>query len=118
MSIKRSSEIKGVCGQRKELPLLFCVDEVGYIGIGDLMMNLQSLVEDRGQMPGQGLVMVTQPEAIDSVEITGNDFKFKVVYTRLTCLPRLMRLFKSVFWRRRRTRIIFCKWNMKRKRPA
>ena len=58
--------------------LLFCVDEVGqYIGDdGDLMMNLQSLVEEIGdKCRGKVWVMVTSQEAIDSVvKITGNDF--------------------------------------------
>lgn len=58
--------------------LLFMVDEVGqYIGDdGDLMMNLQSIVEEIGmRCQGKVWVMVTSQEAIDSVvKITGNDF--------------------------------------------
>ncbi len=58
--------------------LLFCVDEVGqYIGEdGDLMMNLQSLVEEIGdKCRGKVWVMVTSQEAIDSVvKVVGNDF--------------------------------------------
>lgn len=54
------------------------VDEVGqYIGDdGDLMMNLQSSVEEIGdKCRGKVWVMVTSQEAIDSVvKITGNDF--------------------------------------------
>ena len=52
MSIKQLvSEIKEyVDGKEGNFRLLFCVDEVGqYIGDdGDLMMNLQSLVEEIG----------------------------------------------------------------------
>lgn len=62
----------------KDFRLLFCVDEVGqYIGEdGDLMMNLQSIVEEVGEKcRGKVWVMVTSQEAIDSVvKITGNDF--------------------------------------------
>lgn len=58
--------------------LLFMVDEVGqYIGDdGDLMINLQSLVEELGaKCMGKVWVMVTSQEAIDSVvKITGDDF--------------------------------------------
>ena len=62
----------------KNFRLLFMVDEVGqYIGDdGDLMINLQSLVEEIGtQCRGQVWVMVTSQEAIDSVvKISGDDF--------------------------------------------
>ena len=58
--------------------LLFMVDEVGqYIGDdGDLMINLQSLVEELGaKCMGKVWVMVTSQEAIDSVvKISGDDF--------------------------------------------
>jgi energy-coupling factor transporter ATP-binding protein EcfA2 len=58
--------------------LLFCVDEVGqYIGDdGDLMMNLQSIVEEVGsKCCGKVWVMVTSQEEIDTVvKISGNDF--------------------------------------------
>ena len=58
--------------------LLFMVDEVGqYIGDdGDLMINLQSLVEELGaKCMGKVWVMVTGQEAIDSVvKISGDDF--------------------------------------------
>lgn len=58
--------------------LLFMVDEVGqYIGDdGDLMINLQSLVEELGaKCMGKVWVMVTSQEAIDSVvKIAGDDF--------------------------------------------
>ena len=58
--------------------LLFCVDEVGqYIGDdSDLMINLQSIVEELGaKCRGKVWVMVTSQEAIDSVvKITGDDF--------------------------------------------
>ena len=80
MSIKQLvSEIKEyVDGKEGNFRLLFCVDEVGqYIGDdGDLMMNLQSLVEEIGdKCRGKVWVMVTSQEAIDSVvKITGNDF--------------------------------------------
>ena len=62
----------------KNFRLLFMVDEVGqYIGDdGDLMINLQSLVEEIGdKCRGKVWVMVTSQEAIDSVvHISGNDF--------------------------------------------
>ena len=58
--------------------LLFMADEVGqYIGDdGDLMINLQSLVEELGaKCMGKVWVMVTSQEAIDSVvKIAGDDF--------------------------------------------
>ena len=73
------SEIKEYADSKgKNFRLLFMVDEVGqYIGDdGDLMMNLQSLVEEIGdKCRGKVWVMVTSQEAIDSVvKITGNDF--------------------------------------------
>lgn len=80
MSIKQLvSEIKEYVDSKEgNFRLLFCVDEVGqYIGDdGDLMMNLQSLVEEIGdKCRGKVWVMVTSQEAIDSVvKITGNDF--------------------------------------------
>ena len=62
----------------KNFRLLFMVDEVGqYIGDdGDLMINLQSLVEEIGtRCMGKVWVMVTSQEAIDSVvHISGDDF--------------------------------------------
>ena len=62
----------------KDFRLLFCVDEVGqYIGDdGDLMMNMQSIVEEVGnKCRGKVWVMVTSQEAIDSVvKISGDDF--------------------------------------------
>ena len=67
-----------VDGKGKNLRLLFMVDEVGqYIGDdGDLMINLQSLVEEIGtRCTGKVWVMVTSQEAIDSVvHISGDDF--------------------------------------------
>ena len=58
--------------------LLFMVDEVGqYIGDdGDLMINLQSIVEEIGiRCRGKVWVTVTSQEAIDSVvKIAGDDF--------------------------------------------
>ncbi len=67
-----------VDGKGKNFRLLFMVDEVGqYIGDdGDLMINLQSLVEEIGtRCRGKVWVMVTSQEAIDSVvHITGDDF--------------------------------------------
>lgn len=64
--------------KEKNFRLLFMVDEVGqYIGDdGDLMINLQSLVEEIGtQCRGKVWVMVTSQEAIDSVvKISGDDF--------------------------------------------
>ncbi len=80
MSIKQLvSEIKEyVDSKGDKFRLLFCVDEVGqYIGEdGDLMMNLQSLVEEIGdKCRGKVWVMVTSQEAIDSVvKVVGNDF--------------------------------------------
>ncbi len=80
MSIKQLvEEIKAyVDGKGKDFRLLFCVDEVGqYIGDdGDLMINLQSIVEEVGsKCLGKVWVMVTSQEAIDSVvKISGDDF--------------------------------------------
>jgi energy-coupling factor transporter ATP-binding protein EcfA2 len=80
MSIKQLvEEIKEyVDSKGKEFRLLFCVDEVGqYIGDdSDLMINLQSIVEELGsKCRGKVWVMVTSQEAIDSVvKISGDDF--------------------------------------------
>ncbi|MEX1029999.1 MAG: BREX system P-loop protein BrxC [Paenibacillaceae bacterium] len=80
MSIKQLvEEIKTyVDGKGKDFHLLFCVDEVGqYIGDdSDLMINLQSIVEEVGsKCRGKVWVMVTSQEAIDSVvKISGDDF--------------------------------------------
>ena len=80
MSIKQLvSDIKEyVDSKGDDFRLLFCVDEVGqYIGDdGDLMINLQSLVEEIGdKCRGKVWVMVTSQEAIDSVvKIAGDDF--------------------------------------------
>lgn len=80
MSIKQLvEEIKEyVDSKGKDFRLLFCVDEVGqYIGDdGDLMINLQSIVEELGsKCRGKVWVMVTSQEAIDSVvKISGDDF--------------------------------------------
>lgn len=80
MSIKQLvEEIKSyVDSKGKDFRLLFCVDEVGqYIGDdGDLMINLQSIVEEVGsKCLGKVWVMVTSQEAIDSVvKISGDDF--------------------------------------------
>lgn len=67
-----------VDGKGKNFQLLFMVDEVGqYIGDdGDLMINLQSLVEEIGtRCMGKVWVMVTSQEAIDTVvHISGDDF--------------------------------------------
>ncbi len=58
--------------------LLFFVDEVGqYIGDdGNLMLNLQTIVEDIGtKCQGRVWVMVTSQEAIDTItKIRGDDF--------------------------------------------
>lgn len=74
-----ASDIKEyVDGKGDKFRLLFMVDEVGqYIGDdGDLMINLQSLVEELGaKCMGKVWVMVTSQEAIDSVvKIAGDDF--------------------------------------------
>jgi hypothetical protein len=80
MSIKQlATEIKSyVDAKGKDFRLLFCVDEVGqYIGDdSDLMINLQSIVEEVGaKCKGKVWVMVTSQEAIDSVvKISGDDF--------------------------------------------
>lgn len=80
MSIKQLvEEIKEyVDSKGKDFRLLFCVDEVGqYIGDdGDLMINLQSIVEEVGsKCRGKVWIMVTSQEAIDSVvKISGDDF--------------------------------------------
>ncbi|MDE6677798.1 MAG: BREX system P-loop protein BrxC, partial [Ruminococcus sp.] len=64
--------------QGKDFRLLFMIDEVGqYIGSdSDLMLNLQTIVEEIGtKCGGRVWVMVTSQEAIDSItKITGNDF--------------------------------------------
>lgn len=71
--IKKYVDSKG-----KNFRLLFMVDEIGqYIGDdSDLMLNLQSLVEEIGtQCKGQAWVMVTSQEAIDEiVKVSGDDF--------------------------------------------
>jgi len=80
MSIKQLvEEIKSYVDEKgKDFRLLFCVDEVGqYIGDdSDLMINLQSIVEEVGsKCLGKVWVMVTSQEAIDSViKISGQDF--------------------------------------------
>jgi len=80
MSIRQLvEEIKEyVDSKGKDFRLLFCVDEVGqYIGDdGDLMINLQSIVEEVGsKCRGKVWIMVTSQEAIDSVvKISGDDF--------------------------------------------
>lgn len=80
MSIKQLvSEIKEYVESKGEnFRLLFMVDEIGqYIGDDtDLMINLQSLVEEIGdKCRGKVWVMVTSQEAIDSVvKVVGNDF--------------------------------------------
>ena len=62
----------------KDFRLLFMVDEVGqYIGSdGNLMLNLQTIVEEIGsKCSGRVWVVVTSQEAIDSVtKIVGDDF--------------------------------------------
>lgn len=67
-----------VDGKGQDFRLLFMIDEVGqYIGDdGDLMINIQSLVEEIGaKCMGKVWVMVTSQEAIDSVvKIAGDDF--------------------------------------------
>lgn len=80
MSIKQLvEEIKKYVDSKGEaFRLLFCVDEVGqYIGDdSDLMLNLQSIVEEIGsKCRGKVWVMITSQEAIDSVvRISGDDF--------------------------------------------
>ncbi|MCR5121094.1 MAG: BREX system P-loop protein BrxC, partial [Ruminococcus sp.] len=62
----------------KDLRLLLMIDEVGqYIGSdSDLMLNLQTIVEEIGtKCGGRVWVMVTSQEAIDSItKISGDDF--------------------------------------------
>ena len=71
--IKKYVESKG-----KDNRLLFMIDEVGqYIGSNsDLMLNLQTIVEEIGtKCGGRVWVMVTSQEAIDSItKISGDDF--------------------------------------------
>ena len=71
--IKEYVESKG-----NDYRLLFMIDEVGqYIGSdSDLMLNLQTIVEEIGtHCGGRVWVMVTSQEAIDSItKISGNDF--------------------------------------------
>ncbi len=67
-----------VDSKEKNYRLLFMIDEVGqYIGSdSDLMLNLQTIVEEIGaNCAGQVWVVVTSQEAIDSItKIAGNDF--------------------------------------------
>lgn len=67
-----------VDGKGKDYRLLFMIDEVGqYIGSdSDLMLNLQTIVEEIGtHCGGKVWVIVTSQEAIDSItKIAGNDF--------------------------------------------
>ena len=62
----------------KDYRLMFMIDEVGqYIGSdSDLMLNLQTIVEEIGtKCGGRVWVMVTSQEAIDSItKISGDDF--------------------------------------------
>ena len=62
----------------KNYRLMFMIDEVGqYIGSNsDLMLNLQTIVEEIGtKCGGRVWVMVTSQEAIDSItKISGDDF--------------------------------------------
>lgn len=72
-------EIKEYIDSRgKNFRLLFMIDEVGqYIGSdGNLMLNLQTIVEEIGsRCGGRVWVMVTSQEAIDSItKISGDDF--------------------------------------------
>ena len=71
--IKEYVESKG-----NDYRLLFMIDEVGqYLGSdSDLMLNLQTLVEEIGtRCGGRVWVMVTSQEAIDSItKISGDDF--------------------------------------------
>ena len=70
---------KYVASKGKNFRLLFMIDEIGqFIGDnGDLMLNLQSIVEDIGtKCGGQVWVMVTSQEDIDHV-IGRKDFKYK-----------------------------------------
>ena len=71
--IKEYVESKG-----KDYRLLFMIDEVGqYIGSdSDLMLNLQTIVEEIGtRCGGRVWVMVTSQEEIDSItKISGDDF--------------------------------------------
>ena len=64
--------------QGRDFRLLFMIDEVGqYIGSdGNLMLNLQTIVEEIGsKCGGRVWVMVTSQEAIDSItKISGDDF--------------------------------------------
>ena len=80
MSIEQLvKEIKEyVDSKGKDYRLLFMIDEVGqYIGSdSDLMLNLQTIVEEIGtNCEGKVWVVVTSQEAIDSItKISGNDF--------------------------------------------
>lgn len=80
MSIEQLvSEIKEyVDSKGNNYRLLFMIDEVGqYIGSdSDLMLNLQTIVEEIGtHCEGKVWVVVTSQEAIDSItKIVGNDF--------------------------------------------
>jgi hypothetical protein len=117
MSIKSLVEVikEYVDPKGKDFRLLFCVDEVGqYIGDdGDLMINLQSIVEEFGsKCRGKVWVMVTSQEAIDSVvKISGDDFsKIQDASTHACHCPlrRWTRLSRSVSLKRPRMQIGSC----------
>ena len=101
-----------VDGKGKDFRLLFMVDEVGqYIGDdGDLMINLQSLVEEIG-IRCHGKVWVISPAMTFP--------KFRDASIRASAFPRppLMKLSKSVFWRKQLRRISFFAWSMTRNTP-
>ena len=74
--------VKEICeyinSKGRDYRLMFMIDEVGqYIGSdSDLMLNLQTIVEEIGtKCGGRVWVMVTSQEAIDSItKISGDDF--------------------------------------------
>ncbi|MEM6753033.1 MAG: BREX system P-loop protein BrxC [Cyanobacteria bacterium P01_C01_bin.38] len=76
-----SKQVKEYLNKKgKQHRLIFMVDEVGqYIGDdSDLMLNMQTVVEDLGtQCQGRAWVVVTSQEAMDEItknRIKGNDF--------------------------------------------
>ena len=102
-----AQEVKDyVDSQGENFHLVFLVDEVGqYIGDNsELMLNLQTVVEDLGTYcKGKVWVIVTSQEDIDAVtKVKGNDFsKIQGRFKTRSSLSsaRWMRLSRKEFWK-------------------